>query len=971
MTDQPSNHSQRKSRYSSKEEERKAIQLQRSVKKVRGLEQEETQTSRPLPSPDEIDQERQRRRATEQSENIDLSEDHLTYQNKTKPKEPQSSDKIKEKRKKKAKINLQDKWIRFRKKAKDEASNPYSLSQYDGKQKTLFGFNVTLNILGKLFLYLLLLVLLGAALVAGTGLGYFANLVGNTEPPSHQEMSKQLGQLDQQSTLFYNSGQPIANVQTDLVRTNIQLDQVAPDVINGFLATEDEYFKVHKGIVPKAILRAALQTLLTGSGTGGSTITQQLVKQQMLSNDVTFFRKANEILLALRVENHFDKDEILTAYLNVSPFGRNNKGENIAGIEEAAQGIFGKSAKDVNLNQAAFLAGLPQDPYSYTPYQQDGQLREDLSAGIKRMKEVLFRMYREQFIDKSTYEQALNYDITQDFIAPQARQIERQSYLYQAVLHGAIEKIMHLNIEKDGYTWQQVYQDDDWYNDYYNQAEQEIRTSGYQIYSTIDKEIYDQLQISAKEYEDQLGVTYDGVYVDPETGQETYYVEKVQTGLVMIDNQTGKVLGFIAGTDYENNQIDHAFQMRRSPGSTIKPLAVYGPAMEHNIVNPATIVPDTAFYEVYEDGSSWAPTNYGNYVSNEFMSVRTALYKSDNIPAVRIYQELLNQGVPIIDYLSKMGFNIVDSYTKEDTENLAFSLGGVTTGPTVFEETRAFSTFANGGNYHEGYLIEKIVDSTGHTIFQQEAEPVRVFSEDTNYQILDILRDTMTQGTGRTANEWLEVPGDWIAKSGISENSKDIWMIGSTPTITIGSWIGYDSRYQDYSIDINDGYDRESVRSQTYWAKIVNDIYRIRPDIFGSDQQFTPPSSVQKQTILEATGTLPGNITINGNQISITGPTREDWFKVTHPAPSLHYDFMFNATDEDHARFWSEYLDKAKKEAELRRQEANSSSQSDQNSSSNQDESVHQDEASRPNPDEESPPVNPNQVSSIEAEIVS
>ena len=803
-------------------------------------------------------------------------------------------------------------WLRQKYKRQEKRKalkEQYSLSGYNWKEKLALIFAVLINIIKHFLIFVLVTGLLLGALVGGTGLGYFAALVGETEPPTKQEMAESINRLEQQSTLYYASGQPIANVRSDVVRSVASIDEISPNIINGLISIEDEAFYDHPGVNPKATLRAVLQTFLTGSGTGGSTLTQQLVKQQLLTNDVTFFRKANEILLALRLENYFSKDEILTAYLNVSPFGRNNKGENVAGIREASEGIFGVPPEDVNLAQAAFLVGLPQDPYNYTPYNQFGELRTDnFEAGINRMKAVLYSMYRNQVIDKETYEETIQYDIVSDFLEPEEVPEDRQSYLYQAVMNGAIEQIMALNIEEDGYTIEQVYADDEWYNEYFYDAEEQLRTGGYHVYSTIDKEIYNQLQQSAQAHNDELGISYEGVYIDPNTGEEVYYVEDVQTGMVVIENETGKVLGFVAGTDFENNQIDHAFGMHRSPGSTIKPMAVYAPAIEHDLIYPATVIPDTEFVETYSDGTEWRPTNYGMVVSGDYLTARTALLRSDNIPAVRVYEEIRNQNIPVIDYLKLMGFNTVDSYTEEDTQNLAFSLGGVTTGPTVFEQTSGFTTFANKGNYVEGYYIEKIEDSFGNIVFEQNKEPVRVFSEDTNYLMVDMLRDTNTEGTGRRAAELMEVNGDWIAKSGISENSKDVWYIASTPKITIGSWIGYDSQYGDFVIDINDGYGGESLRSQTFWANVVNDLYALRPEIFGTDLKFEQPESVVKQSILEKTGTLPGTVRINNRQASLSGPLREDVFKRSNPAAELTYDFLFNASDEELQRFWAAYL---------------------------------------------------------------
>lgn len=812
------------------------------------------------------------------------------------------------------------------------------LSNYTAREKIFLGLNVAVNVVRRIALYIVLIGLLLGSLAAGAGAGYFAHLVSDTKVPNREEMAAKINKLEQQSTIYYANGTPIANVQADVIRSVTSLSDISPNIVNGLVSTEDSSFYEHKGVVPKAILRATLQEVLSpGSGTGGSTLTQQLVKQRLLTNDVTFFRKANEILLALRLEQFFSKDEILTAYLNVSPFGRDHNGDNVAGIEKASEGIFGKKPSEVNLAQAAFLVGLPQDPYNYTPYQQNGELKTDLSAGIGRMKDVLYFMYRNHKISEADYQAALNYDIKADFLPAGSPSVTRQSYLYRAMERGAIEQIMRLNIERDKLTWTQVYQDDNWYNQYYKEAEEQLKTGGYKVYTTIDQQIYDLLQESAKKHINDLGMAYEGVYTDPETGQETSYVEKVQNGMVVMDNNSGKVLGFIAGTDFENNQIDHAFGIRRSPGSTIKPLAVYGPAIQENLIHPSTVIPDTEFTQTFEDGTTWSPTNYGNVVSGGAESARVALYKSDNLPAVRVYQEMQKRSVDVIGYLEKMGFNPAASYTPEDIKNLAFAIGGVSSGPTVLEETRAFATFANNGNYHDGYFIDRIEDAAGNVVFQHQSNPSQVFSEDSNYLMIDMLRNTMTEGTGRIAKGYMSMGGDWIAKSGISENSKDVWFIASTPSITIGSWIGYDSRFQNYTINIDDGYGRESERSQRYWANVVNELYAARPDIFGVDRKFNRPSSVQETDVLQQTGTKPGTMRLdNGGTISITGPTYKDLFKVSHPAPELNYKFLFGATDEELANFWSTYraqLEEQRRQEDQRRQQESSSSSSSSSSS--------------------------------------
>lgn len=848
----------------------------------------------------------------------------------------------------------------YKRKDKKIKKEIYSLASLSTKERIFFGINIAFNVIKRIGLYIILIGILGGAMAGGVGFGYFANLVSKTPPPSSEEMATAINRLEQQSTLYYANGEPIANIRADVVRTITNIDEISPYIIDGLIATEDEDFYNHPGVMPKAIFRAVIESILTDDGSGGSTLTQQLVKQQLLSPDVTFFRKANEILLALRLENYFTKDQILMAYLNVSPFGRNNNGDNVAGIMKAAEGIFGVKPTDVTLNQAAFLVGLPQDPYNYTPYDQLGALVDDFESGINRMQEVLYRMYREEKISKEEYDSAIAYDITQDFLPQETRDEQRQSYLYQAMMNGAIEQLMLLNIREDGYDWKTIYEDVDWYNEYYFAAEEQLRTGGYKVYTTIDKEIYDHLQVSAAAYDDQLGATYDGIFIDPETGAETYYIESVQTGIVVIDNKTGKVLGFVSGTDFENNQIDHAFNMRRSPGSTIKPLAVYGPAIEENLINPSTIIPDTEFVQTLSDGSEYRPTNYGEVISGTYYSARTALMKSDNIPTIRIYDQLINRKVPIINYLEKMGFNTVDSYTETETQYLSFALGGVGTGPTVFEQTRAFSTFANNGQYVDGYFIERIEDTFGNVVFQQNEQPVQVFSEDSNYLMVDMLRDTMDGGSGQTAGGVKNFGGDWISKSGISENSKDIWFIGSTPAITIGSWIGYDNQYAEYVFDLNDGFDREAVRSQTYWGNVVNELYALRPDIFGIEQSFTQPDSVQSQAVLETTGTLSGSVQINNRTYQVTSPTYEDLFKKSNPAPALSFNFMFNAADTDHQTFWAQYAQVADQQRQQQQQQSSSSSSSseaEENSGDETSETPPEDSPPEESSPEETPPA--------------
>src|SRR5690625_1834044 len=203
------------------------------------------------------------------------------------------------------------------------------------------------------------------------------------------------------------------------------------------------------GIVPKAIVRALYQEVSSsGAQTGGSTLTQQLIKNQILTNEVSFERKAKEILLAMRLENFFEKDEILEAYLNIIPYGRNSAGRNIAGIQTAAQGVFGVDASELNIPQAAYLSGLPQNPYAYTPFLNSGEVKkeESLQLGLGRMNTVLKRMYQNDFISEEEYNEALHYDIVSDFIEPRDDSLEK----YPAIVYELEKRAIEVIIEKIG-----------------------------------------------------------------------------------------------------------------------------------------------------------------------------------------------------------------------------------------------------------------------------------------------------------------------------------------------------------------------------------------------------------------------------------------------------------------------------------------------------------------------------------------
>ena len=791
-----------------------------------------------------------------------------------------------------------------------------------------FIFNIAYSVLKNIFVIAILALMLIGVFGGGIGLGYFASLTSNEEPLTQEQMSDAIGNLNLISSFYYYDGTKISDVNSDELRIVKPLSEISQYVKDGIIATEDSSFYEHNGIVPKALVRALMQEVVSSdSGTsGGSTLTQQLIKQQILTSEVTFKRKANEILYALRLEKYFTKDQILEAYLNVSPFGRNHNGLNIAGIEEAAQGVFGVSAKDLSLPQAAYLVGMPQNPIAYTPYTNLATMKEDVSAGVERMKTVLFSMYRENKITKEQYEEALAYDITKDFLPPKEITSDRQSYLYQAVHREAVKVLMTKAAEKNKLTYDDISNDSELFNKYYDDAEKELSTGGYKVTSTIDKKVYDAMQEAMAKYGDDIGPTYHTQYVDSNTGETKTQEEPPQNGAVMIENKTGRIISFVAGRDFEKNQVDHAFSTHRSPGSTIKPILVYAPAIENNLIYPASIVPDTKVSIAQGNGTYWQPTNYGNTVSNTFVTVRYALLLSLNNPVVKIYQYMLNKGLNPGEYLNRMGIRGIG---KDEYQNIALSIGGTRTGPTVREQTSAFTTLANQGEHHDSYMIEKIEDSRGNVIYQHQDKSERIFSDATSYLVTNMLIDIAASKILYDIKGNMGFSTDLAGKTGTSEYEQDNWFIAYTPTVTLGSWIGYDNFYNaQYAITYSDGYGAPTGRSQRQWTNLMRAAYEANPELIGQETKFTVPDSVYQDSVVSTTGTKSGTFKANnGSTYSVSGGMKTDWFKKDFPPMNPRYDFMVGATPEELSGFWNKSTAKPDDKKTTTTQQSNNNQQ--------------------------------------------
>ncbi|HEM3561149.1 TPA: penicillin-binding protein [Streptococcus suis] len=718
------------------------------------------------------------------------------------------------------------------------------------------------------------LIFLFGILGAGIGVGFVVSLFDKVEVPKTEELIQKVSNVSSVSKLVYSDGTLISEVNSDLLRVPVDTDDISEYLKQAVIATEDVTFESHNGIVPKAVLRAALGSVGLGSSTGGSTLTQQLIKQQVVGDAPTFTRKANEIVAALELERNMSKEEILTIYLNVAPFGRNNQGKNIAGVEEAAQGIFGKSAKDLTVPQAAFIAGLPQSPIVYSPYASDGTRKsdEDMVYGIERYQDVLFNMYRAGFLVKEDYGTYKDYDITQDFKAPAPVTKDTKDYLYYEVIEEAEQVMFDYLVKRDNVSENDL-KNDDIRTEYEEKASIELSQGGYTVKSTVNKTIYDTMQSVVANYGNVLdnGNTY------------------VETGSVLIDNSTGAILGFIGGRNFATNQNNHAFDTKRSPASTIKPLLAYGIAIDQGLIGSASILSDypTNF-------SSGQPIMYGSGRGTGMMNLQTAIDRSVNIPAFWTYKMIQNAGVSAKDYMEKMNYHI----PMYDIESVPLG-GGVEI--SVLTNTNAYQTLANGGVYNKHYIVESITASDGTVVYQHEAAPVQVYSKATASIMNQLLRQVVNSGYTTTFKSRLNslnpqaATSDFVGKTGTSNEVNDVWLMLSTPKVTLGTWAGNDDNSEMY---VWTGYHNNS----QYVAYMVDALYNVDSSMFA--EKFELDKSVISSSVVASTGQRPGTTQVNGRQFTVSGAlTTSYWAK--NGAPVTSYKFMVGGTESDYSKAWA------------------------------------------------------------------
>lgn len=656
----------------------------------------------------------------------------------------------------------------------------------------------------------------------GAAAGLVASLVKDQDIPSKEELARDIQNFSQTSYIYDRNEKRIGSgeLRTADDRELVTINEVSPYIIDAFISTEDKEFYEHNGIVPRSILRAAIQDL-TGSATtsGGSTITQQLVKLSVLKNpEQTYSRKAREIFLALRLERLFDKEDILTSYLNRIYFGQGASNEHLYGIEAAAEGIFGVTAKDVNLAQAAYLAGIPQRPNGYSPFDE-----ETLASGIERQHTVLRRMLSNGTITEEEFEEAKSFDIAGSLADAKKHTYDQYPYLYEAIHKQTAIALM----KADDIDVAEL--NSDTYRDLLERYKQRASEGGYRIYTTIDMDLYKALNKIVEEYngyKPDVEVTVEGI-----DGKIT---AKEQIGSSLVNTETGELLAFVGGRDKESIK-NRALDAKKQVGSSAKPILAYGPGMANGTLQPGTILDDSAKTAKGPGGHTYRNFSRRYY---GFVTVREALANSYNVASVDAFRKVgIANGY---QFINEMHMPVTPDFQVESGV-----LGA--NGFTPEQMAAAYATFGNAGTFNEPYMISRIEDSEGDIVYEHEHNPKEIMSPQSAYLLTDVLRDVLRRGTGTRVGAGIG-NYDVAGKTGTAQNAKDVWFVGYTPKISLSVWVGYDYEQSDPIVRPNDKL------AQIMWIKFFNTIQATKPDLSPAGTKFKRPGGIVSAQICKISG---------------------------------------------------------------------------------------------------------------------
>ena len=621
------------------------------------------------------------------------------------------------------------------------------------------------------------------------GLGIYTAVSMNNWKKTIQEMSK-----NETSIVKDTDGNTIAEIGGEKAKNKIPASEIPNNLKDAYVAIEDERFYKHHGVDIKRTGAAVVSYVFHrgSSSFGGSTITQQVVKNLTGDSSNKISRKVNEWGKAITLETFMTKDEILSLYLNIIYVG-----PNVYGIETGANYYFNKSVKDLSLEECAFLAGINNSPNSYNPY-GDTNNTEKIKT---RTKTVLSKMLELKYINEDEYNTAVtNVDNGLKF---KKGKIETDDAVYSYHTDALISQLIDdvANKKKITKTFATNY----------------VNMAGLTVYSTQKTSIQNQMEKEFEKTKYQLASKTGG---DPS-----------QAAMVIIDHKTGQVVGCVGalGKKTTSRGLNRATQSIRQTGSCIKPIAVLVPGIANKEFTGSTIFADEQ--TIFADG--YKPENYSNYLGN--ITVRRALESSQNIPFVEMMEKIGPK--TSMNYLEKMG---ITTLSKKD-ENLALALGGLDRGISPLQMAGAYATIANDGEYIEPTFYTKAETSNKKVIVEVKQKKKKVFSKEVAYIVKELLTEPV-KGIHGTAT-YCSISGmDVAAKTGTTDDNYDRWLCGFTPYYTGVTWYGYD---KNESINYNGKKNPAGI----LWANIMNNVHSSL-----QNAKFNKPAGVIKLTVCTETG---------------------------------------------------------------------------------------------------------------------
>lgn len=597
------------------------------------------------------------------------------------------------------------------------------------------------------------------------------------------------------SVVVDSTGNVIAVLGESRIQEYVKLENIPKNLVNAYVSIEDKNFYKHNGINVKRTAGAVASYVFNGgsSSFGGSTITQQLVKNITGDNETKISRKVQEWDRAIKTELVLSKDEILETYLNIIYVG-----PNIYGVEKGAEYYFNKKVSELNLAECAFLAGINNSPNSYNPFGKN-----DNSEKIKsRTTTVLNVMLEQGYISNESYDLAVS-ELQSGLKFNKGKLEPKGDAIYSYMVDATISEVINDLENKKGMST--------------NFATNYLYFSGLKIYSTQNSDIQREIE---KECEKNKYMIKSAQYENT----------TAQAAMVVMNHNNGQVMGCVGGLGKKtiSRGFNRATQALRQTGSAIKPIAVLGPALEEKIITPVTIYDDTK--TVFAEG--YSPDDCEKELGE--ITVRRAVESSQNIPFVKIMEQLTPE--KSMKYMEKEGIaNLTDG-----DKNLGLALGGLEKGSSPLEMASAYACIANGGNYIEPTFYTKVENSKGKIILKSKQKSRKVYSEDTAYVLKELLTEPVNgeNGTARTCKiDGMEV----AAKTGTTNDNYDKWLCGFTKYYTAVTWFGY-----DVNEPINEG--ANSMANQI-WGNVMREIHRylIKAD-------FDKPKDVEEVVVCRKSG---------------------------------------------------------------------------------------------------------------------